>query len=113
MQDKDTTIFWPLRSSSTSYNIPYAESTIYVLPYPRTTNDTGNMGGKTWQMEEEEFFWRVVVPQSPEGIELSQRRYSWKQCADLMQQKLGHRGLRNYSKQLLCQYHEAIVDIRN
>ena len=61
------------------------------------------MGGKTWQMEEEHFFWRVVVPQSPEGLEPSERRLSWKQCADLMSRELGHRRHRSYSKQLLCE----------
>ena len=71
------------------------------------------MGGKTWQMEEEEFFWRVIVPQSPEAADISRRRYSWKQCAELMQQKLGHRGLRAYSKQLLCKYCETIIDALN
>lgn len=62
------------------------------------------MGGKTWQMEEEHFFWRVVVPQSPEGLEPSERRLSWKQCADLMSRELGHRRHRSYNKQLLCEY---------
>lgn len=67
------------------------------------------MGGKTWQTEEEHLFWRVLVPQSPEGVDPSDRRFSWKQCAELMHRELGHRGYRDYNKQLLCECRGTIA----
>lgn len=70
---------------------------------------TGNMGGKTWQQDEEELFWLELIPQSPEGLDPGHRIYSWKEVADVMHERLGSRGYRNYNHQLICKFIEVVL----
>jgi hypothetical protein len=60
------------------------------------------MGGKTWSMEEERFFWQVIVPQSPQAVAESDRRHSWESCAAIMQREMGKQRLRDYTRTMLC-----------
>ena len=65
------------------------------------------MGGKTWQQDEEELFWLELIPQSPEGLDPSSRKLSWKQMAEAMHRRLGSEGYRNYNHQLICKTTEV------
>lgn len=60
------------------------------------------MGGKTWSRQEERFFWRTIVPQSPKAVKPSDRVHDWKVCAEIMQQEMGMNARRKYSKLMLC-----------
>ncbi|PNP39379.1 hypothetical protein TGAMA5MH_08798 [Trichoderma gamsii] len=60
------------------------------------------MGGKTWSRQEERFFWRTIVPQSPKAVKPSDRVHDWKVCAEIMQQEMGANARRKYSKLMLC-----------
>ncbi|KAK1253500.1 hypothetical protein MKX07_001577 [Trichoderma sp. CBMAI-0711] len=60
------------------------------------------MGGKTWSKQEERFFWKTIVPQSPKAVKPSDRVHDWKACAEIMQRELGTNARRKYSKLMLC-----------
>jgi hypothetical protein len=69
-----------------------------------TNREAIKMGGKTWSMEEERFFWQVIVPQSPQAVAESDRRQSWESCAAIMQREMGKKRLRDYTRTMLCTY---------
>lgn len=60
------------------------------------------MGGKTWSRLEEEYFWDVIIPQSPKGVKPSERCKDWEQCARHMQDVMGTAARRKYTKLMLC-----------
>lgn len=60
------------------------------------------MGGKTWQQDEEELFWLELIPQSPEGLDPALRKYSWREISEVMHERMGIKGYRNYNHQLIC-----------
>ncbi|KAG9250926.1 uncharacterized protein F5Z01DRAFT_336200 [Emericellopsis atlantica] len=62
------------------------------------------MGGKTWQEDEERYFWYRLIPTSPEGLDPAIAKKSWGECAAQMQQDLGHRGHRKYGKQMIYEH---------
>ncbi|KAM0452363.1 hypothetical protein ACHAO4_005574 [Trichoderma viride] len=63
------------------------------------------MGGKTWSRQEERFFWRTIVPQSPKAVKPSDRVHDWKICAEIMQQEMGVNARRKYSKLMLFEHY--------
>ncbi|PTB42159.1 uncharacterized protein TrAFT101_008740 [Trichoderma asperellum] len=63
------------------------------------------MGGKTWSRQEERFFWRTIVPQSPKAVKPSDRVHDWKVCAEIMQQEMGVNARRKYSKLMLFEHY--------
>ncbi|KAM0258803.1 hypothetical protein ACHAQJ_003645 [Trichoderma viride] len=63
------------------------------------------MGGKTWSKQEERFFWRTIVPQSPKAVKPSDRVHDWRVCAEIMQQKMGVNARRKYSKLMLFEHY--------
>ncbi|KAH6611268.1 hypothetical protein Trco_001288 [Trichoderma cornu-damae] len=63
------------------------------------------MGGKTWSKQEERFFWRTIVPQSPKAVRPSDRIYDWKVCAEIMQREMGASARRKYSKLMLFEHY--------
>lgn len=60
------------------------------------------MGGKTWSREEELYFWRIVVPQSPKAATEMAEPVEWAQLAADMQQHFGLNARRNYTSLMLC-----------
>ncbi|KAL7937106.1 hypothetical protein V8C35DRAFT_215735 [Trichoderma chlorosporum] len=63
------------------------------------------MGGKTWSKQEERFFWKTIVPQSPKAVKPSDRIHDWKNCAEIMQQAMGANARRKYSKLMLFEHY--------
>ncbi|KAL7945608.1 hypothetical protein V8C42DRAFT_323650 [Trichoderma barbatum] len=63
------------------------------------------MGGKTWSKQEERFFWKIIVPQSPKAVEPSDRIHDWRVCAEIMQQEMGVNARRKYSKLMLFEHY--------
>ncbi|KAJ4255469.1 hypothetical protein NW762_009464 [Fusarium torreyae] len=63
------------------------------------------MGGKVWSTEEERVFWEVVIPCSPAAANPSDQRLSWKQCVDLMVEKIGDNARREYTSTMLYEHH--------
>ncbi|KAL7915190.1 hypothetical protein GGI35DRAFT_173095 [Trichoderma velutinum] len=63
------------------------------------------MGGKTWSRQEERFFWKIIVPQSPKAVKPADRIHDWKVCAEIMQRELGVNARRKYSKLMLFEHY--------
>ncbi|EGR49485.1 uncharacterized protein TRIREDRAFT_106219 [Trichoderma reesei QM6a] len=63
------------------------------------------MGGKTWSKQEERFFWKTIVPQSPKAVKPSDRVHDWKACAEIMQREMGTNARRKYSKLMLFEHY--------
>jgi hypothetical protein len=62
------------------------------------------MGGKVWTLEEERYFWKVVVPSSAKrkGIHLSNPEQKWSDLATKMQHDMGDKAKRTYTPLMLC-----------
>lgn len=60
------------------------------------------MGGKTWSRQEERFFWKTIIPQSPKAVKPADRIHDWEVCAEIMQREMGVNARRKYSKLMLC-----------
>ncbi|VUC22695.1 unnamed protein product [Clonostachys rosea] len=73
---------------------------------------TGEMGGKTWNKEEELFFWRTIIPQSPQAANMSDRLKSWDQCAAIMQEMMGRSKRRIYTKTMLYEHYYQNIKTR-
>lgn len=63
------------------------------------------MGGKTWSRQEERFFWKTIVPQSPKAVKPADRIHDWKACAEIMQREMGVNARRKYSKLMLFEHY--------
>ncbi|KAL6701012.1 hypothetical protein J3F84DRAFT_137221 [Trichoderma pleuroticola] len=63
------------------------------------------MGGKTWSKQEERFFWKTIVPQSPKAVKPADRIHDWKVCAEIMQREMGANARRKYSKLMLFEHY--------
>ncbi|KAF4963276.1 hypothetical protein FSARC_8678, partial [Fusarium sarcochroum] len=63
------------------------------------------MGGKVWSTEEERVFWEVVIPCSPAAANPAGQTLSWKQCVDLMVEKIGDNARREYTSTMLYEHH--------
>ncbi|KAM0561836.1 hypothetical protein ACHAPJ_003007 [Fusarium lateritium] len=63
------------------------------------------MGGKVWSTEEERVFWEVVIPCSPAAANPAGQNLSWKQCVDLMVEKIGDNARREYTSTMLYEHH--------
>ncbi|KAF4442914.1 hypothetical protein FACUT_1737 [Fusarium acutatum] len=63
------------------------------------------MGGKTWSVDEERMLWEVVVPRSVAAANPADRRMSWEQCAQYMNDNAGGIAQRNYTKNMLYEHH--------
>lgn len=62
----------------------------------------GAMGGKTWSLQEETLFWRVVVPRSPKAVRAADRVNDWETCVSIMQRGMGQEARRVYTPVMLC-----------
>lgn len=60
------------------------------------------MGGKTWSRDEEEFFWHVIIPQSPKAVKVEDRINDWEECAKIMVRAMGKEARRKYTRLMLC-----------
>ncbi|KAH7318400.1 hypothetical protein B0I35DRAFT_512026 [Stachybotrys elegans] len=63
------------------------------------------MGGKTWSVEEEKYFWTAVIPRSPKAVKVEQRELDWHQCAKMMQKGMGRGSRREYNHNLLFEHY--------
>lgn len=65
------------------------------------------MGGKVWSAEEEEVFWKQLIPHSPKrlGKDLEENEEkSWHWVAEQMDRIMGDRGRRTYTHLCVCEY---------
>lgn len=69
---------------------------------PSTSPSSLIMGGKVWSIEEERIFWEEIIPCSPNAANPAARKLSWKQCVDLMRERIGSNARRDYTVTMLC-----------
>jgi hypothetical protein len=65
------------------------------------------MGGKIWSVQEERYFWQVVIPRSAKRVGTSQaglREKSWAELAQDMKSAMGDNRRREYTGTMLCEY---------
>ena len=65
------------------------------------------MGGKTWSRLEEKCFWRTIIPQSPKAVNEANRAKDWQELAELMQEQMGDKPRRKYTRLMLCEGSEV------
>lgn len=78
---------------------------------PNKPNKTGEPPkGTHWKVEEEEYFWQVVIPNSPKSVDDNPKeKWSWEECGEEMFKVFGEK-YRKYTNGCLCMcYHSQCL----
>jgi hypothetical protein len=72
------------------------------------------MGGRHWSAEEEDYFWKTIIPKSPkrQGIRRNDPKMSWEELAAEMNRVFeGSERRRVYTGQGICNCHPFTLDV--
>jgi hypothetical protein len=66
------------------------------------------MGGKIWSKEEEDAFWRTIIPRSPKrlGTDQLNDEETWDELAEVLTKIMGDDARRKYTALSLCAYQQ-------